>query len=110
MPEFDIRIVRLPAWAVVLLGALGIALGVALAMLAAGVLLIVFPLVLVLAAIGAVLGRGRLSGRRKDRATVDAIEVDYAVVEEPQSDRNDGPMQKPTAGNHGPIGPPLSRL
>lgn len=83
MPQTNIRLVRPPVWALVLIVSCVLALLLAVFVLAAGLFLIVFPVMLVAAAIAALLGVWRPRKGGGQRAGVGVIEVDYVVHEEP---------------------------
>jgi hypothetical protein len=81
MPQINIRIVRLPFWAIVLIGSFVIALIVAVAILALGLVLVLVPIVLGAAAIMALSGWSRRR-RPDERGRPPMIETDYVVLDD----------------------------
>ena len=80
MSNFEMRVVRLPRWALVLALIIVVALVLTFAVVAAGLFLIVFPVMFLIAAIAAV--AGMLRGRRVARRDLRIIDADYVVHHE----------------------------
>jgi hypothetical protein len=88
MQQFHFRIVQIPRWQIVLMGAVVLALFAALTVVTFGILLLVLPVFLVLGALASLFGGRPISQREHaDQQTIDA---DYRVIEEKRIDSSRG--------------------
>jgi hypothetical protein len=86
MPQYQFRLVRIPAWQVILIAALALALVAAFFVAAVGIFLVLVPLFVLIGAIAYLYAmfRGARARRAADRRT---IEAEYRVIEQERIER-----------------------
>jgi hypothetical protein len=81
MPQYQIRMLKIPRWLALVVGALSIAFAIALFLLSLTVFLLVLPVLAVAGAIYYLFGPFRGARRTGAKPGYDVIDAEYRVIE-----------------------------
>jgi hypothetical protein len=87
---YQMRVLRIPRWALVLAGLAAAAFAIALFLLSVTVFLVLLPVIAIASGLYYLFGGKRVANRR-DPGNVEIIEGEYRVVEPERIDRDRGP-------------------
>jgi hypothetical protein len=81
MPQYQIRMLKIPRWLALVVGALSVAFAIALFLLSLTVFLLVLPVLAVAGAIYYLFGPFRGTRRTSAKPGYDVIDAEYRVIE-----------------------------
>jgi hypothetical protein len=82
MPQYQVRILQIPRWLALVVGALAVAFAIALFLLSLTVFLLVLPVVAVAGALYYLFGLPRTGRTARGADRVEVIEGEYRVIEQ----------------------------